>query len=313
MSEARYWVSKNGGTPEGPYWPGKLIELYEAGKFAPEDQVCPTDTESWSPIADTVEFLRWNKPASLTVLRPLQSVEPQYYSKRKVRTETTTAGVVLIVVGLCFTACIVGIPFFIWGFCIVSRSIYACGKCGNEVDASAGVCPICGAALLNAGQAMPEIIKLSSARSKKGLTDEQQLWVGGIGIVAAAFLIIGLITYAHKNAENRVRYVTAPVIETTPKPKPKPKFTEAEADHWADVAQSAMAAFGSDATVLPGDDLKTLVIILSGKRAITLDDYTARKMAVMAQQSLGKDSTVIIQDDVGKRFSRADASGVTGR
>jgi len=58
MSEAKYWVSKNGAEAEGPYWRGKLVQLYDMGSLAPDDQICMEGTVDWLPAKETVDLIK---------------------------------------------------------------------------------------------------------------------------------------------------------------------------------------------------------------------------------------------------------------
>lgn len=138
MSAERYWLSKNGEVT-GPFWRGKVMQMRAAGEIGEADQLCKDGTEEWVNAEEELQFLAWSDPVKAPALVPQKR-----YPKLIIRRETVTGGIVLIVIGALFSPCLIGIPFFIWGCCIVSRPVYGCGACGNVMERTAGVCGTCG-------------------------------------------------------------------------------------------------------------------------------------------------------------------------
>jgi len=141
-----YYLHRAGATT-GPYTPRRLGTMLGAGDVAPTDQVCEIGKDEWMPLEVVLpesEVARW-------------APEPSYVLKTSRRPWAFLSVILCLiaVMGLYFWAlgrvggsgAFVSLLLIIIGVS-VDRKKWLCGQCGNRIEKSSGLCPVCKATLV---------------------------------------------------------------------------------------------------------------------------------------------------------------------
>lgn len=143
-----YYLSQ-AGEVSGPHGAGKLIELEEAGEIGSEDAVALVGTEDWQPALEIIYGLE---------LKQKRKRKPALLQARKVRPYWMVSlpiGIIGLVGALAFGFGFLTsfntyalLLFFLslaaLGFSVLlGRHRYLCGNCGNRVDKTSRLCPVC--------------------------------------------------------------------------------------------------------------------------------------------------------------------------
>ena len=134
-----YYLHRAGETT-GPYAPGRLGMMLDAGEIAATDQVCGVGTEEWIPV----------EVVALAAPEPVKKKEMPIIVKRVPSSLFHWLAVLMVFAGF--------IGFFLVDFLVggivillalvVGRLGYSCGKCGNKITVTSKICPTCGAHLV---------------------------------------------------------------------------------------------------------------------------------------------------------------------
>jgi len=141
-----YYLHRAGATT-GPYTPVRLGIMVDAGEIAATDQVCEIGKTEWMPVEFVLpvsEVARWapqstyalktsRRPwAFLSVILCLIAVIGLYFwALNRVGGSGAFVSLLLIVIGLA-----------------VDRRKWLCGQCGNRIEKTSGLCPVCKATLV---------------------------------------------------------------------------------------------------------------------------------------------------------------------
>ncbi len=136
-----YYLHRAGETT-GPYAPGRLGIMLDAGEIAATDQVCEVGTEEWLPV----EVVRpVAEPVAKVTARIAYKVRSQPFFWLSALLFFCGVGFAL------FFAKIIGVPFGVALILVavaLDRPRFLCGECGNRVERSSVVCPACQARLV---------------------------------------------------------------------------------------------------------------------------------------------------------------------
>jgi hypothetical protein len=146
LSMSMYYLHRHGETT-GPYAPGRLGMMLDAGEIAATDQACEIGTEEWMPVEFVLperDVARW-------------APEPTYGLKTSRQPWAF----------LSFILCLIAVlGFFSWGLgrvggigafvsllliiigVALDRPKWLCGECGNRIEKTSGLCPVCKATLV---------------------------------------------------------------------------------------------------------------------------------------------------------------------
>jgi len=134
-----YYLHRAGETT-GPYAPGRLGMMLDAGEITATDQVCEVGTDEWLP-AYMIEV----KPEPVKAKKP-----PEVVARRVMKAPLVGLALLIAAIGLAalFTfQWAVGLVLIVIAM-VVDRRHYVCGECGNRVEKSSVVCPTCQARLV---------------------------------------------------------------------------------------------------------------------------------------------------------------------
>ncbi|MEX2580652.1 MAG: hypothetical protein WD342_16465 [Verrucomicrobiales bacterium] len=146
-----YWLARD-GVSTGPFAPGRLVGMWESGDVGPDDLLALHGTEDWFS-ADAM------LPALASERREVERDEGTKARRVKEKDQARSCIAMVIflvaVVGLIaslLTINLIGIPVSVAFIClalIVDRRRWLCGGCGNGVEKSSAMCPVCRARLTN--------------------------------------------------------------------------------------------------------------------------------------------------------------------
>ena len=137
-----YYLHRAGETT-GPFAPGRLAMMIEAGEITGTDQVCEVGTEEWLPAYIMASA------APEPVVKPKAVVMP-----RVARSPYVWLALFIFLMGILtmiMIPWIIGVPagiLLIVISLIVDRRHHICGGCGNRVEKTSMVCPACHAKLV---------------------------------------------------------------------------------------------------------------------------------------------------------------------
>jgi DNA-directed RNA polymerase subunit RPC12/RpoP len=134
-----YYLHRAGETT-GPYAPGRLGMMLDAGEITATDQVCEVGTEEWLPA-----YMVEAKP------EPVKAKKPAEVVARRVM-KAPLVGLALLIAAIGFVTLFalhwaVGLLLIVLAM-VVDRRHYVCGGCGNRIEKSSVVCPTCQARLV---------------------------------------------------------------------------------------------------------------------------------------------------------------------
>lgn len=136
-----YYLHRAGETT-GPYAPGRLGMMLDAGEIAATDQVCEVGTEEWVPVDVVLPVAEHPAKVPARVACKVRS-RPFFW---------LSALLFFSGVGFAlFFAQIIGVPFGVALILVaiaLDRPRFLCGECGNRIEKSSGVCPACQARLV---------------------------------------------------------------------------------------------------------------------------------------------------------------------
>jgi hypothetical protein len=136
-----YYLHRAGETT-GPYAPGRLGMMLDAGEITATDQVCEVGTEEWLPVEVVLPL---SEPLAKATARVAEKVRLQPFF---------WLSVLLFFSGVAFAlffAKIIGVPFGVALILVavaLDRPRFLCGECGNRVEKSSVICPTCNARLV---------------------------------------------------------------------------------------------------------------------------------------------------------------------
>ena len=126
------------GTTTGPFAPGRIAQMIDAGEIGDETLACAHGTEEWIPAHLVAE---WPERAKRSPVKEFPKV-PQ-------RPFHVIAGITILAgVGLMFSPISpIGLIILLIGMAL-NRRHFHCGNCGNRVDKISALCLGCRVPLL---------------------------------------------------------------------------------------------------------------------------------------------------------------------